>query len=263
MYQLATAPRGIGQVLDSVFKLTRAAWMRMLPYAVLGTILSAAPFVYMIATGIFNDPAQLAAVGFSAGYWIVVCAMLLVGMVLYGAGLARVESIAQGADIGLGQSFRVALPKAVSLVVGCICFLLAVGIGTVLLVIPGIILLGSLFLFVPAIVLDGKGPIESLNYSHKLVWGNWWRVATIGTIAIIIVYVLFMLAGILIGMFIGFGSLADPAFAYILNMIATLVGGLIVSAFFYALYAELYREVKMRKTGGDLATRIAAVGTAR
>ena len=262
MYQLATAPRGIGQVLDSVFKLTAAAWVRMLPYALLSTVLSAVPFVYMLSTGVLDDPARLATIGISPGYWISIAVILPVSMCLYGAGVVRIESIAQGSDIGLGASFAAAVPKILAMIIATICFGLVVGIGLVLLVVPGIILLGSMFLFVPAIVLDGKGPVESLTYSHKLVWGNWWRVATIGAIALIIIYVVYLLAGILMAVFAGGMGSGDPATFFITNMIGTLLGGLILTAFFFALYAELYREVKMRKTGGDLAARIAATGTA-
>ena len=49
------------------------------------------------------------------------------------------------------------------------CFVLAVLVGCVLFVVPGIYLAGALFLFVPAIVLDGKGAIESLSHSYQLV----------------------------------------------------------------------------------------------
>ncbi len=263
MYQLATAPRGIGQVLDSVFKLTGTAWLKMLPYALLGTVLSAVPFVYLLSTGVLDDPVRMATFSVSPAYWLTIAVIFPINMCLYGAGIARIESIAQGSDIGLGASFGAALPKVFTMIIATICFMLVVGLGFVLLVIPGIILLGSLFLFVPAIVLDGKGPVESLKFSHKLVWGNWWRVATIGAVSLIILYLIYMLAGLLIGLFAGGMLVSDPATFFIVNMIATMVGGLILTAFFFALYAELYREVKMRKTGGDLAARIAAVGTGR
>ena len=264
MYQLATAPRGIGQVLDSVFKLTRIAWVRMLPYAIFAAILGAAPIVYLMQTGIFADPARLVAEGIPGSYWILVAVVSLASMLLYGAGVARIESIAQGDDIGLGRSFGVAVPKMGTLLLSAILFGLAVGVGLILLIVPGLFLLGSLFLFVPAIMLDGKGPVEGLNYSHKLVWGNWWRVATTFTIAVIIIYVVYLIGAIVVGMVLGFASVAvDPAAGLIANLIVTVVASLLVTAFFYALYVEIYRDVKMRKTGGDLAQRIAAVGTAR
>jgi hypothetical protein len=263
MYQLATAPRGIGQVLDSIFKLTSTAWLRMFPYAVLSAVLSAVPFVYLISTGVLDDPEELAKVGLSPAYWILIAIIMPVSLCLYGAGVARIDSIARGADIGFGASLRAALPRLVAMIVASICFTLAVAIGLVLLVIPGIILIVSLFYYMPAIMLDGKGPVESLTFSHKLVWGNWWRVATIGTIAAIIVYVVYLLLGLAFGLFVGFGGSADPATLFIVNMVATLLGGLLITTFFFALYVELYREVKMRKTGGDLAARIAAAEAAR
>jgi hypothetical protein len=91
----------------------------------------------------------------------------------------------------------------------------------------GLYLLGSLFLFVPAIVLDGKGPIESLNHSHKLVKGNWWRLATIGGIALIMMYLVYLVAAVLVGVVMGFRG-SDPAFVFIVDVVSTLVGSLLM-----------------------------------
>lgn len=263
MYQLATAPRGIGQVLDSVFKLARAAWLRMLPYALIAAVLGSVPLVYLSSRGAFDDPQQLATFGISRTYWLLIVAILPLTVCLSAAAVVRMESIAQGADIGFAASVRAALPKIVKLILALIAFMLCLTVGFALLIVPGIILLGSLFLFVPAIMLDGKGPVESLNYSHKLVWGNWWRVATIGAIAVVMFYVVYLLLGVVLALFVGFDGLADPATVFVVDGVASLAGGLIVTAFFYALYVELYREVKMRKTGGDIAARIDATGSAR
>ena len=105
MYQLATAPRGIGQVLDSVFQLTRTASLRMLPYAILTT---------PDERRAVRLPAQLRGRArrsrrsrprfvFSGGYWLTVLVMIAVSMLLYGASIVRIESIAQGADVGIGR----------------------------------------------------------------------------------------------------------------------------------------------------------------
>ena len=262
MYQLATAPRGIGQALDSIFQLTRTSFLRMLPYAILMSLLSALPFVYLLYSGALDNPALAAQAIFSRGYWLTVLVMLPLNTLLYGASIVRIESIAQGADVGIGSSFRATLPRVPALIGGMIGFMLAIGVGFAFLVIPGFYLLGALFLFVPAIVLDGKGPIESLNHSHKLVKGNWWRLATIGGIAFIILYLVYLVAAVLVGFAMGFRG-TDPAFVFMVDMVSTLIGGLLMMPFFSALYVEMYREVKMRKEGGDLATRIESVGTAR
>lgn len=263
MYQLATAPRGIGQVLDSIIQLTRTSFLRMLPYAILTTLVSALPFGYLLYSGVLDNPALAFQVVFSWTYWLTILVMFPVSFLLYGASIVRMESIAQGADVGLGASFRAALPRILALIGGMLGFMLAIGVGFVLLLIPGIYLMGSLFLFVPAVVLDGKGPIESLNHSHKLVKGNWWRLATIGGIAFIIFYLVYLVAAVVVGFVMGFRGAADPAFVFMIDMVSTLVGGLLMMPFFSAIYVELYREVKMRKQGGDLAARIESVGTAR
>lgn len=262
MYQLATAPRGIGQVLDSVFRLTRLAFVRMLPFAVLAGILSAVPFVYFITTGALDNPAALATFQLSPGYWITTLLMIPLNFLVYGAGIFRMESIAQGGDIGVGESVRRTVPRVVAIVVAALCYALIVGAGLVLLVIPGLLFAVSLYMFLPAILLEGKGPVDSLRYSHKLVWGNWWRVATISTVAVIVMYVLFVIAGLLLGMFVGFSN-PDLATMFLTQMGATMIASLLVIPYFMALYVEVFRELKMRKTGGDLAARIDSVGATR
>jgi hypothetical protein len=262
MYHLATAPRGIGQVLDSVFQLTRASFFALLPFAALVGLVSSIPLVYMIWTGALNDPARLATMMFTPGYWIATLVMLPLMFVAYGGAIVRAEAVAQGEPLGFGESVRKVLPQLFTIILAAICFAIAVGVGLVLLVIPGVILMVSLYLFLPAILLDGKGAFDSLTHSHSLVWGNWWRTMAIVTIAVIVMYVLFLLVGVVIGIFFGFAG-ADPVFLILVNLATTTLGGLLLMPLFTALYVEIYRDLKMRKSGGDLAARIEAVGTTR
>ena len=199
MYQLATAPRGIGQALDSIFQLARTGFVRMLPYAILTTLISALPFVYMLYSGALENPALAAQAVFSGGYWLTVLVVLPVTTLLYGASIVRIESIAQDADVGIGSSFRTTLPRSPRADRRDVGFPAGHRRRFRAPLIPGIYLLGSLFLFVPAIVLEGKGPMESLNHSHKLVKGNWWRLATIGGIAIIMMYLVYLVAALVVG----------------------------------------------------------------
>jgi glucose-6-phosphate-specific signal transduction histidine kinase len=117
-------------------------------------------------------------------------------------------------------------------------------------------------MFLPAIMLDDKGAIESLRYSHGLVWGNWWRTAAIATIALIIVYVIFVIVGVLAGMAFMLTGV-DPVAIFLVQVLTTLVGGILMTPFFVALFLEIYRDLKMRKLGSDLAARIEGAGVAR
>lgn len=246
MYQLPTAPRGNGQVLESVFQLTRAGFVRMLPYAILTTLLSAVPFVYLLYAGVLTDPAAVLRLAFSWSYWLAGLVMVAFSMLIYGAAMVRIESIAQGADVGIAPSFSAVLPRVPALVGALFGYMLAVVVGCMLLVVPGLYLMGALFLFAAAIVFDGKGPIESLGHSLNLVLGNWWRLAIISGIAIILLYLVYIVVGILVGIFMGFRG-AELEFLFVVNMVSTLVGGLLMMPFFSALYVEMHREVKMRK----------------
>ena len=55
---------------------------------------------------------------------------------------------------------------------------LAIVVGLILLVIPGIILSISLCLAFYLVALENKGAVDSLKSSHALVKGYWWRTAT-------------------------------------------------------------------------------------
>ncbi len=250
MYQLPTGPRANGEVLDSAFKLARTGFVRMLPYAILTSLLSAAPSVYLLKTyaDVLADPAAVISFFFSWRSWLMGLAMIALGMFIYGASIVRIESIAQGADVGIGPSFGSTLPRVPGLVGAMFCFVLAVLVGCMLFVVPGIYLAGALFLFVPAIVLDGKGAIESLSHSYRLILGNWWRLAVIGGIALIIAYLVYLAVGVLVGLVMGFRG-AELSFVIVVNLVSSLVGGVLMAPFFAALYVEMYREVKMRKQG--------------
>jgi hypothetical protein len=262
MYQFATAPRGIGQVLDSVFKLMKAIFVPLLPYAVIAAVIGSAPWIYMFQQGVFDNPAVMIEMLTSAGYWLVFLLTLPLSGIVYGAALIRTESIALGRGDGFGESFRRAGPFVVAIIVAMIAYMLAVTVGMVFLIVPGLLLAVSLIQFLPAIVLDGKGPVESLGYSHKLVWGNWWRTATVYTIAFILMYVLMLVIGVLFGLAFAFTGF-DPAATMLVDAASSLVSGFLVMPFFCALAFEVYHDLKMRKTGGDLAARIEATSAAR
>lgn len=262
MYQLPTAPRGIGQVIDSVFQLFRASFTSLLVFALIGGLIGVVPIAYMLWTGALENPAAASGIALMPGYWITILCTVPLTLICYGAAIARGESVARGQKISVSAALGRGVSCLLTMLIASILFGIAVAVGLVLLVIPGLILMISLFMYQPAIVLDGKGVVESLKYSHSLVWGNWWRTTAVFSIALIIIYVLFLLIGVAAGMlFIVVGF--DAVIAFIVQAVTTVLAGFLITPFFVALYLEVYRDLKMRKEGGDLAARIEAVGTGR
>lgn len=91
-------------------------------------------------------------------------------------------------DQSVGDLFASAAPAILSLVVFGILFGIGVGIGFVLVVIPGLILLTFWSVGAPAIVVEGAGPIEAFGRSWRLVRGDAWSV--FGTLLVVLLIVI-------------------------------------------------------------------------
>lgn len=262
MYQVATSPRSIGQVLDSVFKLMKAAFVPLIGYAVVGAVIGLAPWIYMYQQGVLENPLLMFDMFTSPGYWLVILVMMPLNAIVGGAALLRTQSVARGEASSFGESLKGVGPHVIAIILGMLGYLVAVMIGTMLLIVPGIILMVSLVMFLPAIVLGGKGAIDGLKYSHKLVWGNWWRTATVYTIGFIIMYVLMIVIGVVLGLAFAFTGV-DLAATMLIDAASSIISGLLVIPFFCALLFEVYTDLTMRKSGGDLGARIEATGAVR
>lgn len=84
------------------------------------------------------------------------------------------------------HSIRHSLFRLIPLLVLSILYSMLVLSGTMLLIIPGIILSVSLmFVFILGII-DAQGILQTLLNSHRLVWGNWWHTALIISIPLML-----------------------------------------------------------------------------
>ena len=126
--------------------------------------------------------------------WVGVLLGALVNIVgifwLQGALVEAVQDVRDGSrDLSVGETFRRVQPRLTSIIPAGLIAGIAIAIGLVLLIAPGLFLLTIWCLIVPAIVLEGKSAGESFGRSRELVRGNGWNVfgVIIITIAAIIV----------------------------------------------------------------------------
>jgi hypothetical protein len=96
-----------------------------------------------------------------------------------------------------------------------------VGIGLILLIIPGIYIGGRLILAFPACVLDGKGVSDSLSTGWDVGGGNVLKLVGIFLISAVAVVGLQILAGI----FGGFSAVNSPVFLLLTAPITGILGG--------------------------------------
>ncbi len=190
---------------------------------------------------------------------------MLISLVAMGTFYLKLHAIGTESEMGLGDALQAALGRTLVLFLTMILFIIAIVIGSVLLIVPGLILMVSLMLCFNLVMLEDKGPVDSLTGSHHLVWGNWWRTAAILTVGFIVVFVIYIAAGVVIGVagpLIGLGSIDPLLFGMIAPLLVGVLASLILTPFYAALALAIYWDLKLRKEGGDLAARVGELSAA-
>ncbi len=122
---------------------------------------------------------------------------------------------------------------------------LIVGCGFVLLIVPGLYLLGRLCLATPVVVAEGqRNPISAVSRSFELTRGNGW--ALLGLI-ILIAITASIISGVVSTMLglIFLGVLGQDVGLLLTRIVQTL-GGAAVQALMLALTAAIYRQMSGR-----------------
>lgn len=258
----ASQPQSIGGVLDSGFKLFTASIKQVVPItylaALIGGIWGWAYQTFIFSPLVSGEDSAMAGIAMLLSVIIII----IMNSILMAAAIYRINRVYGDQSTSFGNALSIGASRMPAVIGASILYAIAVMIGSVLLLIPGIWLGVSLAFCFYAAVTDRKGPIESLKYSHGLVRGNWWRTAAVLTIVMIISMVFYLAIGLVSGMFL----LADDANplqpSVIGDVIVSPVLLSVVSAIVYCLAYVVYEDLKLRAEGGDLAERIESLDPA-
>lgn len=266
-----TQPQSIGGVLDTSFQLYKASLVKMIPLSLLTVVAGSPQSIYIFTqggAGSATDPFAMLNMMRSGGYIVAALIGMLGSMWMLSAAYLKVGAIGAGSDLGLAEVLAKALARLPVVLVMAIMAGVALLIGLILLVVPFFILSVSLALCFSIVLLEDKGPIEGLSESHRLVWGNWWRTAAILTVGFIIIFVFYLIAGLIIGvitpvLILGGGGTEN---VMLISMVSGLLIGVLMSVlmtpFYVSLAISIYWDLKLRKDGGDLAARVGALNAA-
>lgn len=254
------APLSIGGVLDGGFTMYRAVFKAILPLSIAVGLLSQAPAIVPYLIGGANPAEGSMSMGLGVGLLAGFLAWFVVYMAVYVGWLQSLDALARGGTAhGVGAAFSSGLPKVLPLLGSSLLFTLAVLVGCVLLVIPGLILMFSLIFFTYLIALDNKGPIEGLKESHKLVWGNWWRTVIVITIGGLIYFaIVLLIVGVVAGTLgvAGFGGPSPEQAAAGIGAGVLIIMGLqaVLAALLLPMWNSmmlvLYRDLQLRRKPG-------------
>lgn len=257
MYERPTEPQSIGGVLDSGFKLFRASFRQVVVLAMVAGFLGQLPSVMMtmmIASGGTPENSSLLST-----VMISLLIVMLVSMVFFAAIVSRMHGAHAGREVSMGDAFGMGFSCMLPLLGCMLLYGIAIGVGSILLLIPGIILSLSLMFGPYVLIIERGGVLESLKRSHSLVWGYWWRTSGIILIAFFIMMVAYVLVGIVAAIAIVMepDAIASPLYTLSEALVTALLGGLI-TPLFYAMTLSAYYDLRLRRQGEDLAERIDA-----
>jgi hypothetical protein len=266
-------PQSIGEVLDSAFRIFRATLLKSLPYSVLATVAGQLQNIYLIVTG---RPLHRFG-GADPVWWALYVLGAIVGCSLVNAILIRQATIASGlqsaGSVALVEGLKKA-PAAIAMIVlvaapVVACFVPLVGVPP-----PyrswSLLALGAVASYVvvllacswPALVVGRKGFLGSLRYSAHLVRGNWWRTLMIFLVAVMMIAVFVVAAGVLGGVLAQFATARDVAVTTAVSAVIVAASAAIYGPFFISMALALYGDLQARKEGIDLERRIAGAPAA-
>ena len=118
----------------------------------------------------------------SVGLYVLdlMCAVLTAPALTY----ALLQVMQTGVEPGINESYRWGFNKLPKLAIAAVVSWVLIGLGTMLCIIPGIVIALSLSLVFPIAILEKGSPFEVYKASHELTKGHRWKI--LGTTIIVV-----------------------------------------------------------------------------
>lgn len=256
MSQPVLRPLTLGEILDVAFGLYRSLFVPLLVVTLATSALPLALSVYIEASGgaLLNLPL----------YFGNLLLNVVLGAIASAAATFVVSENYMGRSLSAGGAFARATPYIGRLVMLGLLMGLVVGLGFLLLIIPGIILFTGLALSTPAMVIEGlDAPTTAMGRSWALTRGH--RAKIFG--ALFTVLILILLPMIALGGFAaaaGDAALLSPqasVMALVWLAAASLVQ-MMIYPLFYCVLTVAYYDLRVRKEAFDLEVLAAGLAHA-
>lgn len=236
----ALRPLSTGEVLDVSFGLYRSLFFPLVVVATVSRVIPTVLGIYVnVSGGIFE-------------HWVLWVLQLPLSIILSALGVAATTFIVSGAYLGEEISAEAALHAAWGLI-GRLILLslmtsLVVGVGLVLLIVPGVILLGGLLLSTVALVLE-----QPLTATGAM--GRSWELSRgfrgKALLTLLVTALLLSIPTLIIGVLAGIATLLGVSAQVLVQALAGLLQ-IFVYPFMYVALTVLYYDLRVRKEGFDL-----------
>ena len=214
-----------GTVIGKAWAMYKAHWTHLVPIAFVVYVLISLLILLLTSLGWF---------GAVIGFFVSIAGVFW----LQGALVLAVDDVRDGrADLSIGQTLDRVTPHIGTLALAGLLAGLAITIGLILLIVPGLFLLTIWLLIVPAIMLENRSVAESFGRSQELVRGYGWSVFGV----IVLTVLIFIGVGIVFGIFEG--VLDNRWISFVLNIVLQSLTAPFLALAWTTTYYEL-RDLK-------------------
>jgi hypothetical protein len=164
-----------GAVIGKAWQTYKAHWRHLIPIA----------FVVYVFISLL-----ILLLGLALG-WVGAALGILLSIVgvfwLQGALVIAIDDVRDGrADLSISETLDRVRPRLSTLAIAGLLAGIAIGIGLLLFIVPGLFLLTIWLLIVPAIMLEGSGVGDAFSRSQDLVRGYGWSVFGVIVLTVLI-----------------------------------------------------------------------------
>lgn len=251
-------PLGLGEILDGAFTIYRRNFATLFSTGLIGLLPMVAYFAILFPVGLLPEaePAPWAEALLVGGFLVLLPLLVVATVLLWGALVREVSQAYLGGEVSVRDGFSHAWRRFFPLLGAMFLWGLIVGVGLILCILPGVFLALILFAFAPAVVLEGRGPVEALGRSRQLSEGALGTIFLTGLVILLISYVPGMGLGTAFVVGVGVAGAMGSDAAAVGVMVAYQFLSLLVSAltvpFIAAGVVLLYYDRRIRTEALDL-----------
>jgi hypothetical protein len=166
---------------------------------------------------------------------------LLAAYLVQAALVKAVQDLRDGrADLSVGETLSAAIPSVLPVAGASILAGIAITIGLILIIVPGLILITIWAVIVPVIVIERSGALASFGRSQSLVRGRGWNV--FGTL--VLVFLILLVLEVILGAIFSFAPAA------LASGLSTVISGTLVAPFLALVVTSIYYRLVGAPPGG-------------
>jgi len=242
-------PMSIGQILDQAFRIFRQNFVQFVTIVAVVEV----PLILLQVLALMGVQPAVAEDGTVHPEAIatrMVVVLISVLLLLIGRGLINavlLKSVSEsylGNEVSVGQAYGFVWPKLGRIIWASIAYGVVVGVGLLLLVVPGVLFMLWYSLLVPVIVMESMATGAAFKRSKTLVRGNLGKV-------FLLTFLLAVIGAIAGGLCGGIAAIVAPK-SQLTSGLANLIAQILVAPLSSAAMVLLYYDMRIRKEGFDL-----------